>query len=226
MFDFLKKKTDLEKSNESLIEVACLLIHASKIDENYTEEEKDIIKKQKTDEKSMKSYDRNIINYYANKFIGIKGDMITNLMAAFHWLSLYTMIYVTTKKLGKVSDFEFCKKSELLSVGPAKIYLPSLVGTKTEPPGKMILSPLVRKCTQSCPKSMSTSKDPLLPASGSANVKPCSDINFCSHSESAKEFKLPTILSLIRTLDENLSLESLLPKNSTLETSNLSFLAV
>ena len=44
MFDFLKKKTDLEKSNESLIEVACLLIHASKIDENYTEEEKDLIK--------------------------------------------------------------------------------------------------------------------------------------------------------------------------------------
>ena len=45
MFDFLKKKTDLKQSNESLIEVACLLIHASKIDENYTEEEKDIIKK-------------------------------------------------------------------------------------------------------------------------------------------------------------------------------------
>ena len=72
-----------------------------------SEIEKDIIKKQKTDEKSMKSYDRNIINYYANKFIGIKGDMITNLMAAFHWLSLYTMIYVTTKKLG-INEHGIC----------------------------------------------------------------------------------------------------------------------
>ena len=45
MFDFLKKKTNPEQSNKSLVEVACLLIHASKIDENYTVDEKDIIKK-------------------------------------------------------------------------------------------------------------------------------------------------------------------------------------
>ena len=43
MFDFLKDKTaDKSKREFSLIEVACLLIHASKIDQNYTEKEKTI----------------------------------------------------------------------------------------------------------------------------------------------------------------------------------------
>ena len=42
MFDFLKDKTaDKSKRELSLIEVACLLIHASKIDQNYTEKEKE-----------------------------------------------------------------------------------------------------------------------------------------------------------------------------------------
>ena len=46
MFDFLKDKTaDKSKREFSLIEVACLLIHASKIDQNYTEKEKEIVKK-------------------------------------------------------------------------------------------------------------------------------------------------------------------------------------
>ena len=46
MFDFLKdKNANKIKRKFSLIEVACLLIHASKIDQNYTEKEKEIIKK-------------------------------------------------------------------------------------------------------------------------------------------------------------------------------------
>ena len=46
MVDFLKDKTaDKSKREFSLIEVACLLIHASKIDQNYTEKEKEIVKK-------------------------------------------------------------------------------------------------------------------------------------------------------------------------------------
>ena len=46
MFDFLKDKTaDKNKREFSLIEVAFLLIHASKIDQNYTEKEKEIVKK-------------------------------------------------------------------------------------------------------------------------------------------------------------------------------------
>ena len=46
MFDFLKDKTaDKSKREFSLIEVACLLIHASKIDQNYTEKEKEIVNK-------------------------------------------------------------------------------------------------------------------------------------------------------------------------------------
>ena len=46
MFDFLKSKNlEKNKKDETFIEIACLLIHASKIDENYTENEKNIIKK-------------------------------------------------------------------------------------------------------------------------------------------------------------------------------------
>ena len=44
MFEFLKKKsTDKTDDKKTFIEVACLLIHASKIDENNTEKEKAII---------------------------------------------------------------------------------------------------------------------------------------------------------------------------------------
>ena len=46
MFDFLKSKNlEKNKKDETFIEIACLLIHASKIDQNYTENEKNIIKK-------------------------------------------------------------------------------------------------------------------------------------------------------------------------------------
>jgi len=47
MFDFLKKKDEenTSKTNETYLEVACLLIHASKIDQNYTDNEREIIKK-------------------------------------------------------------------------------------------------------------------------------------------------------------------------------------
>ena len=45
IFKFLNK--DKEKPNENIesINIACLLIHAAKIDENYTSEERGIIKK-------------------------------------------------------------------------------------------------------------------------------------------------------------------------------------
>ena len=46
MFDFFKKKDESSFSEQDLIlNVACLLIHAAKIDENYTDKEKKIIKK-------------------------------------------------------------------------------------------------------------------------------------------------------------------------------------
>jgi len=45
MFDFLNKKNDISNKQETFIEIASLLIHASKIDEDFTEKEKDIIKK-------------------------------------------------------------------------------------------------------------------------------------------------------------------------------------
>ena len=46
MFSFLKeKKKDKTKNNISLKKIASLLIHAAKIDENYTQKEKEIIKK-------------------------------------------------------------------------------------------------------------------------------------------------------------------------------------
>ena len=43
MFDIFKKK-EQENNNESYLEVACLLVHASRIDEDYSDNEKTIIK--------------------------------------------------------------------------------------------------------------------------------------------------------------------------------------
>ena len=46
MFNFLKKnRKDKTDEKESAIKIAALLIHAAKIDENYTDKEKEIIKK-------------------------------------------------------------------------------------------------------------------------------------------------------------------------------------
>ena len=46
MFDFLKKKDENSNNVEVLIfNVVCLLIHAAKIDENYTEKESILIRK-------------------------------------------------------------------------------------------------------------------------------------------------------------------------------------
>ena len=45
MFDFLKKNNEEKVQNDSFVEIACLLIHASRIDEKYTDIEKKIIRK-------------------------------------------------------------------------------------------------------------------------------------------------------------------------------------
>ena len=45
IFKFLNKDKEKTDSNAASINIACLLIHAAKIDENYTSEEKEIIKK-------------------------------------------------------------------------------------------------------------------------------------------------------------------------------------
>ena len=46
MFDlFAKKETRKDKNHLSLISVAALLVHSAKIDENFTEKERIIIKK-------------------------------------------------------------------------------------------------------------------------------------------------------------------------------------
>ena len=45
MFNIFKKEeTEKENNHPSIIAVACLLIHSAKIDENYTDKEKKIIK--------------------------------------------------------------------------------------------------------------------------------------------------------------------------------------
>ena len=44
MFNFFKKKKDSEKNSFSIVALASLLIHAARIDENYSEKEKEIIK--------------------------------------------------------------------------------------------------------------------------------------------------------------------------------------
>ena len=45
MFNLFKKKEDNKNNNDILSKIASLLIHAAKIDETYTEKEKNIIKK-------------------------------------------------------------------------------------------------------------------------------------------------------------------------------------
>ena len=58
MLNFLKKKNKNKSDmNSSLIKITALLIHAAKIDENYTEKEKKIIKKAITE---LDSKDKNV----------------------------------------------------------------------------------------------------------------------------------------------------------------------
>ena len=45
IFKFLNKDKEKPNANTESINIACLLIHAAKIDENYTSEEREIIKK-------------------------------------------------------------------------------------------------------------------------------------------------------------------------------------
>ena len=45
IFKFLNKNKEKHDSDAESINIACLLIHAAKIDENYTSDEKEIIKK-------------------------------------------------------------------------------------------------------------------------------------------------------------------------------------
>ena len=45
IFKFLNKDKEKSNTNSESINIACLLIHAAKIDENYTSEERNIIKK-------------------------------------------------------------------------------------------------------------------------------------------------------------------------------------
>ena len=45
IFKFLSKNKEKPDENVESVNVACLLIHAAKIDENYTSEEREIIKK-------------------------------------------------------------------------------------------------------------------------------------------------------------------------------------
>jgi len=45
IFKFLNKNKEKPDKNIEAINIACLLIHAAKIDENYTSEEREIIKK-------------------------------------------------------------------------------------------------------------------------------------------------------------------------------------
>ena len=45
MFDFFNKNKNTETENTSVNSIACLLIHAARIDQNYSTKEKSIIKK-------------------------------------------------------------------------------------------------------------------------------------------------------------------------------------
>ena len=44
MFNLFKKKESIVEEDISIMAIACLLIHSAKIDENFTDKEKKIIK--------------------------------------------------------------------------------------------------------------------------------------------------------------------------------------
>ena len=60
IFKFLNKKEQLNNDSD-LINVACLMIHAAKIDENYTDKEKEIIRKTLTKLNNNESIDNMMI---------------------------------------------------------------------------------------------------------------------------------------------------------------------
>ncbi len=45
MFNFFKKKKNNTNKNQEILQIAALLVHAAKIDENYSNKEKEIIKR-------------------------------------------------------------------------------------------------------------------------------------------------------------------------------------
>ena len=45
MFSFFKKKKNNTNKNQEILQIAALLVHAAKIDENYSNKEKEIIKR-------------------------------------------------------------------------------------------------------------------------------------------------------------------------------------
>ena len=45
MFSYFKKKKNYINENQEIVQIAALLVHAAKIDENYSNKEKEIIKK-------------------------------------------------------------------------------------------------------------------------------------------------------------------------------------
>ena len=45
MFNFIKNKKNYINKNQEILQIAALLVHAAKIDENYSNKEKEIIKK-------------------------------------------------------------------------------------------------------------------------------------------------------------------------------------
>jgi len=67
MFNFFKKKKEDNSNNNILLKTAALLIHAAKIDQNYNDKEKEIIRKTIIDLGLKKDSIENIISQ-AEKF--------------------------------------------------------------------------------------------------------------------------------------------------------------
>ena len=67
MINILKKKNEDTKSEESLILICALLVHAAKMDENYTDKEKSIILKALSDISDKKESDLKIVLEEAEK---------------------------------------------------------------------------------------------------------------------------------------------------------------
>lgn len=73
-----------------LFDSKCFL---SEIEKKYIKE----IYNEKEDK--MKSYDSNIINFYFSKTFNISGQLVSNFISSFYWVSLYLIIYTVSNKL-------------------------------------------------------------------------------------------------------------------------------
>ena len=113
IFKFLNKDEKLESSSD-LLNIACLMIHAARIDENYTDKEKNIIKR------TLSKFNKNNENIYTLILEAEKKESDSNHIQAFT---------KNIKAMDKINKIEIVKNiwTVILSDGNSDIYEENLM---------------------------------------------------------------------------------------------------